>query len=467
MKKRLLISGLLLLLAAVVFAQKHHAGLIFDPDGFAALPVKANVISRDYDNLPPAYSLKEFCPPPGNQGDFGTCAAWTASYASRTILESIALSRTATKRIEAFSPLYLYKSLSADPTGQRGLSLNQSIDFLKKPGVPKIHPNGEDGDQFKSIDLVFFKSVDRFPIGDYAALYRSVHDPDYRIKSIKRAIIEKKPVPLAIRIDSSFHLLIRKDLWDPKSRPSSSMSGHGAVIIGYNDHKYGGAVEIFNPSWTSFWGNGGFAWIRYKDLTDYMMEAYELIEDMGLYQDTYPFSAAMSFETYFDGEDIPLLREQGYYRSVESFPPGTEFRLLIESRNPAWVYCFGTDETTWKTSLLFPRPGRNESAALNYATSRIALPEENSWIRVDETEGVSWLAILFSKKKLDIEAVRAAFESAQGNCLERLHAALPDHLISIGDAQNVSDSRADFSVKTTDKEAVVVLPVAITVKYPR
>src|ERR1700674_641859 len=46
------------------------------------LPVRIN---RDMENLPSSFSLKNYAPVPGYQGQHGTCVAWSAGYAARTI----------------------------------------------------------------------------------------------------------------------------------------------------------------------------------------------------------------------------------------------------------------------------------------------------------------------------------------------------------------------------------------------
>ena len=49
---------------------------------------KTTLIMSDYKGVASSASLKEYCPTPGNQGSYGTCAAWSTAYGARTIVEA-------------------------------------------------------------------------------------------------------------------------------------------------------------------------------------------------------------------------------------------------------------------------------------------------------------------------------------------------------------------------------------------
>src|SRR5271154_7515936 len=57
---------------------------------FNKISKSAQRVSRALGNMPPSFSLKQFAPVPRDQGEHGTCVAWSTGYAARTISYCIA-----------------------------------------------------------------------------------------------------------------------------------------------------------------------------------------------------------------------------------------------------------------------------------------------------------------------------------------------------------------------------------------
>ena len=70
-----LLCAVLLCLAAMLPAQTFPRGAVLDPVLYDSLPQKAVQVSRAYESLPRAASLKQYAPAPGDQGSYGTCTA--------------------------------------------------------------------------------------------------------------------------------------------------------------------------------------------------------------------------------------------------------------------------------------------------------------------------------------------------------------------------------------------------------
>ena len=47
------------------------------------------------------------------------------------------------------------------------------------------------------------------------------------------------------------------------------------TIVGYDDYKFGGAFQIMN-SWGTSFGDNGYVWIKYKDFTNVVSEAWKI-----------------------------------------------------------------------------------------------------------------------------------------------------------------------------------------------
>ena len=64
------------------------------------------------NTLPEAVSLLKFAPAPGDQGQQGSCVAWSSAYGARTILE--ASSAGFNPNQTAFSPSFMYNQIGLD-----------------------------------------------------------------------------------------------------------------------------------------------------------------------------------------------------------------------------------------------------------------------------------------------------------------------------------------------------------------
>jgi hypothetical protein len=144
--KRRLLTLLALLCPFLAFAQGFAKGAVLDPALYESLPRKAEQVTRAYESLPPAASLKQYAPSPGNQNPYRTCAAWSSVYTARTILESIALNRFERWNTTAnvFSPNYVYKRMFLfnnkpdDPAGERGAAIAWALRFMRDEGPVKM-----------------------------------------------------------------------------------------------------------------------------------------------------------------------------------------------------------------------------------------------------------------------------------------------------------------------------------------
>ena len=84
--KRISLFLLLLATSAIAQAQQYATGCLVDEVAYSRIPVKARQLTRSYSSLPRKASLLDYCPTPGDQGNYGTCTSWAIAYAARTIL---------------------------------------------------------------------------------------------------------------------------------------------------------------------------------------------------------------------------------------------------------------------------------------------------------------------------------------------------------------------------------------------
>jgi len=444
-----------------IFGQNYNRGAILDNIRYEQTNIKPVLLSRNYVVMPQMVSLKQFGPIAESQGAYGTCVGWATAFAARTISESTTLNRT--NRVlnsnNAFSPIYVYKNISNDPTGQDGTYINDALDLMKTKGIVKRLPDEKYMD-FDNILLSMFNNAKRYPISSYVRLFENSQGTpgtiNERVIPVKKSLSEGKPVIIGMNTPDSFDNAT--DLWLPSESPYIGYGGHAMCVVGYDDNKYGGAFEILN-SWGADWGNDGFIWISYHDFAAFVYHAYEIIENLAIYKEATRISASISIEVYEDVRGMPVsFNQQGFYQTRFSYPSGTDFRFLMTNKYPAYVYSFSADNSTLATQRIFPL--RGVSPVIDYLDSTVAWPGEYDWIRLDETIGTDYLVVLYSKEELDISAIEKRFSSERGSFPQRVEMAVGANFVPFNMIQYYSTT-IEFSATSNNPKAVFCLLLAI------
>ncbi|MDR1046772.1 MAG: C1 family peptidase, partial [Treponema sp.] len=275
---------------------------------------------------------------------------------------------------------------------------------------------------------------------------------------VKKSLAEGKPVIIGMNTPDSFMKIRGKNVWKPLEDPALNWGGHAMCVVGYDDNFAGGAFELQN-SWGTDWGEGGYGWISYADFGRFVNEAYELIENLDEFKDRIEYSGYVDIELRNSAEGMPLRFDPaGFYRTTRAYPSGTRFRYIMGNNSPAYVYAFASDSATGATTRIFPLEGI--SPVLDYRENAVAFPGEYSWIELDDVTGTDYLVVLFAKRELDIDAVRARFEKEWGSFPARVARAVGSEYIPPANARYDTD-RLAFSVVMPNNRAVLGLLLAI------
>jgi len=438
-----------LLLSVHLFSQEFGMGLLLDDTLYASRPLSVKLMRGDYANLPASFSLKEYAPTPGYQGASGTCAAWSAVYGGKTILEAIK-NRWTSKEINdnCFSPSFVYNQVRKSDGCSQGVSLISVLDFLKENGVVKYSDFGFECErEVKPTEKDAAKS---FKILEYRTIadYKLEHKSSF----IKKSLSENKPIIAAIDCPNSFRSA--KDLWQPDSSEYKNwFQGHGITIVGYDDKKLGGAFEVLN-SWGTAWGKEGFTWIRYSDFDFFCRYAFELIDPEP--ENRQPILSGSLLFREDNGDEMKLIQSGGVFETVKNYPTGTLFELRISNDEPAYVYAFATDITLTVTKI-FPSEA-NVSAYLPYKKNNIAIPDEDSYAMLDDTKGVTYYVFLYSKEKLEFDKLVKDFELSSGGFSKRFESVFGKMSI---EPENISFDKLEKlkfrSLYTSEKKVVPVI----------
>ena len=457
-----------LFLLAAFFCYGQGRGAIFD-EQYENLPRRAELTERSYEGLPASFSLKQYAPLPGDQAEFGTCVAWAAAYSARTISESIALNRLNQSETtqNAFSPTHIYRNIRPDdPGGLRGAQIYMALDYMRDTGAVKMI-DIERLLTFTRIDLSHFKAARNYPIAGYVTLFsrEDRQKPALITRIVKKSLTEGKPVIIGMNTPDSFN--DAKDVWRPTESRERFYYGHALCVIGYDDNRYGGAFEVLN-SWGRKWGNGGFLWIPYNVFVDFVMEAYELIDNIANYSDAVKFDGFMQIQVSDNQSARTVnfsLANNDYYSSNETFSEGTKMSFSVGSRESAYVYSFMVSQPEghdnyYSPVLLFPSSG--VFPLLNYNDSVIELPGAGKSITLN-TSGKCYLITLYSKQALNIQNIINAFISSKGSLNKRLSAAIGDGYTT---SASYSETEPSFTASPVNSRAVIVLIAAIEIKEP-
>jgi len=449
MSKRVLLLLSAALFCVSLFAQPRPTGEVFDAELYNSLPLKAKVSSRSI--LPPRLSLEKYCPTPGDQGNYMTCAAWSSAYHFRTIIE--AKQRGLTDRAEinklVYSPTWVYEILKSegDDTCGEGLATARSLLVFKELGVPSYSSlpfaclAGNQKSRFAKLDPMMAEAQ-KARIRDLQILFLAKEgiDPQDKIRAIKKVLAEGYPVLVSHTLYDSFHGA--KEVWRTLPTEASASDRHGShamVIVGYDDEKYGGAFRYLN-SWGPGWGDGGFIWVPYATTGDLCYGAYQAFPFPRIAPSTplapapappptpsvtpspapappapAPIAARLpagSLEFRLrNGSPMPVNRissrgliteddnpagfETAAYRMASPYPSGTRFRFYLETKNEGYVYAFASD-LSQQVSKIFPYD--NQVSPLIGANSTVPFPSDSKVIRMDNKPGTDYLLVLYSQQ---------------------------------------------------------------------
>lgn len=454
----IIISFLVVLLETYAQNIEFGTGCLPEPHP-EQLPQQAELMSRDFENLPSSYSLVPYCPTPQTQGQFGTCTSWASAYAFRTILEAVKYNWTSKEKItsEAFSPIFIYAQIK-DPNDSechKGSHISDAMNRMKNVGAAKKRSFNVMCASRIPDDVMY--SAAAYKIGNYTSLvtYGQFMMEGVKISRIKKAIYNKQPVVIAMHIYPSFNNC--KDVWDGNLTGKSGY--HAMCVVGYDDTRYGGAFLIQN-SWGENWGNGGYVWVRYKDFCLTVDQAFTGVLDLTpspINKNDLAGSIELKLST--GGTMLPVLTEdKSMYNIRGSYISGTRYRLYLTNNEPAFVYILGYD-TNGNASLVFP-PKDNISPALTYKNSHITIPDEKWYIEMDNSTGTDYLCVLYSKKELNIQQVIQSVRTGNGTVAERIKKALGSAMASPSEI-NYTNGSMSFKAHTSG----TVVPIIASIKH--
>jgi hypothetical protein len=459
--------------------------------------------------LPGKVDLKPYCPIVANQGEIESCVGWAVGYGALTIQRAIRDELTDKREItrKASSALFIYNQIKQDDHCGSGAKISKAVQFVTQNGdclAQDFDRNVNDCSKLPNADLKELAS--EFATSDYMTLFAAKEDPDVKVLKIQKALANKQPVIIGMKVLKNFHAAKGVKYWRPEIGNKTFIGGHALVVVGYDEFR--GAFQVMN-SWGKEWGEQGFIWIKYPVFAEYCKYAYILhLGEKGASAEPITVAAktenpkprrenvnqkpvkqieenatpseesalenriAGSFEfRYLDNtgyDEEPSLKSAAltyngsYYRITKTdWRIGQFFQLVTTSASENdYIYVFSVDPDG-EVNIHWPRQeglnaryeGVNESALVTTSGSAIYIPGRNKGLKLTK-KGVEHLCILFSTKKIgNIKAVSEYMQDQKEDFATALEELLAAYLVP-KEAIQFETNRIEFS--TSSREGSIV-----------
>jgi hypothetical protein len=438
------------------------SGYNFDPAEFNKASVYEGLDDDAGKNpLPEAVSLLRFAPDRSNQGEQGSCVAWSCAYGAQTILTAAATG--ADPNTIRFSPAYLYNQIKLE--GCQGSYLQRAMEAMQtNGGVPLSQFPYTDQDCNRVPDESAKQAGRQNVIHGFTRITNGDNINEISVRGIKEHLNKNAPVAIGMMVGQSFmQNMMGQELWEPSDMDASQMGmgGHAMTVIGYDDRKFGGAFQIMN-SWGPEWGNNGIAWVRYGDFKTYVREAYG-IDPLPKRSNVanIPLECNIGLVRNEDKQNIALrLAGNNLFETVSPIKVGTRFKMSIENATECYIYVFG-QEVDGSSFVLFPylKTGETVSKHSPYCgiTGYRLFPKAQS-LEADSIGTKDYIAIVVSKDELDYNRINQAIsQSRQSTYAGKVNEALQSILIRTARLNSTNDGRIYFKVDANDNKAVAAI----------
>lgn len=415
---------------------EHGIGCNIDEEKYDKTMVYEPLASNSSKNsIPTAASLLKYAPTRKNQGQQGSCVGWASAYAARSILEAATTGKD--PNAVAFSPSFLYNQIALARC--EGSYTSEALEKMKRDGLVYLSkfPYDENSCSKKpGGDLL--DEAKNFRIRGYNRLSKGGRNYDVDLDALKQNIAQGAPVVIAMKVPESFYA-VSGDLWTPKSSERNGnldrLGGHAMCAIGYDNNKFGGAIQVMN-SWGRNWGNDGVFWIKYDDFSRFVREAYGLFPHAKTKAASdEEFEVAFGLVNADNGKNIPVTQvRNNLFKTKTPISKGQRFKIEVSNSIECYVYVFG-QETDGSSYVLFPYLEEGQTVSKYSPFCGIVgtrhFPSGVAALKADDIGSQDFMAVVVSKEELDYRSLNDKINrSPGGNYLAKLNKALGTQQIS-------------------------------------
>ena len=437
-----------------------QSGYNFDPNEFKKASVYEGLEDDNGKNpLPESVSLANFAPQRLNQGQQGSCVAWSSAYAARTILESSS-TRNDPNQV-AFSPAFVYNNIALE--GCQGSYIQKAMEFMQQQGAVSMEDfKYDDADCSRQASNTLLQKATANKIHGFHRLTESDDVNGINIRAIKEHLAKDAPVVIGMMVGGSFMQgMMGQKIWQAtdEDRQQMGFGGHAMCVIGYDDRVAGGAFQIMN-SWGPEWGQNGLAFVRYGDFKEFVREAYGLdpLEKRGAALNV-ALECNIGLLNNETKQNIALQTGQGnVFRTVTPVKKGTRFKIELKNAVECYAYIF-TPDSSGKSFVLFPyKPIHSPYFGI---TGYRLFPRRES-IMADEIGNRDFMGIVVSKQPLDYNAINTAINnSSRQDFASKLNEAVAANSIRNVAFSSGANNSIYFKTGATESNNIVACIVEI------
>ncbi|GAB5550881.1 MAG: hypothetical protein Sapg2KO_04720 [Saprospiraceae bacterium] len=117
-------------------------------------------------------------------------------------------------------------------------------------------------------------ATQKFRIQNYLILFREMSSSRQKIFELKKALIRGNPVLVEILADASLPKAVGQRQFNLSNKGKEK---YALIVVGFDQEKE--AFEVMSP-WGSSWGQGGYLWIDFDDLSRQTQTAFVMVPDV-------------------------------------------------------------------------------------------------------------------------------------------------------------------------------------------
>jgi C1A family cysteine protease len=205
------------------------------------------------EQLPPMVDLRQYCSPVRDQGQLGSCTAFSMATGLREFIE-----KRSTKRLTILSPMFMYyeeRKLEGTIGEDSGAEIRDGMKVLSSLGVS---PEYDD----KYAISKFVKAPTKTALKDAIRFKTIVYSRLTTLNSMKSCLAAGNGLVFGFNMYESFESdAVAKTGMMPMPKFSEQLlGGHAVFVVGYDDSK---KVLIIKNSWGASWGDKGYFYMPY------------------------------------------------------------------------------------------------------------------------------------------------------------------------------------------------------------
>jgi Papain family cysteine protease/IPT/TIG domain len=218
------------------------------------------------DVLPASVDLRGFAPKPGDQGQIGSCVAWSIGYS----IMGYYANRTGGAGAP-YAPLFLYmRNVAPGRAPVDGLNPDAVLANATAAGVDTQDDYWQGTDNYQAVPTAAeIANAANYRVAGWTRLFNGAKQGAPAQTVVMQALASGNPVSLAIPVYQDFMYLRQHTLYTTVS--GTNLGGHMVTAYGYDAQ----GVWIRN-SWGTGWGNGGDVKVSWAFITTAAQAAYTI-----------------------------------------------------------------------------------------------------------------------------------------------------------------------------------------------